>query len=134
MSGWWSIVPIIGDIIDRVIPDKEAAARAKRELEVLEQKGELGLLLEQIEVNKVEAGHRSVFVAGWRPFIGWSCGFIFVYHGIVVHIVEFIAALNGVDVGTLPKFDIGVFTSVLLGLLGLGGLRTYEKFKGVNNR
>jgi len=126
-----SFLPLIGNLIDRIIPDKNAAAKAKASLELLEQSGELQLMLEQVEVNKVEAAHPSIFVAGWRSSIGWICALIFGYHYLVHPIILTIAALNGVEVTNLPVFDLGAMMPVLGGLLGLGGLRTFEKYKGV---
>lgn len=125
-----SFVPIIGNLLDKIIPDKDAAAKAKAELAVMEQKGELDLMLKQLEVNTEEAKHSSMFVAGWRPFIGWVCGIAFAYHFILAPLIAFIAQLHGVTID-LPAFDMSALTTVLLGMLGLGGLRTYEKFKGV---
>lgn len=126
-----SFIPIIGTIIDKIIPDKNAAAKAKAQLELLEQTGELQLMLEQTKVNRQEARHRSIFVAGWRPFIGWICGSAFAYHYLFYPIMVTIAHLNGLDTTNLPTFDLGAMISVLGGLLGLGAFRTFEKWKGV---
>lgn len=128
-----SLLPIIGKVIDRIIPDKHAAQKAKQELEVLDQKGELELMLKQIAINANESKHKSLFVAGWRPFIGWACGVTFVYHFLFVPLIHFIANLNGVQVD-LPHFQVEGLMTVLLSMLGLGGLRTYEKLKGVSSR
>lgn len=81
------------------------------------------------ELNKAEAQHRSIFVAGWRPFIGWVCGFAFTYHYIGLPFIKAIAAYNGVEV-EWPVLETDQLFSVLMGMLGLGGLRTYEKMKG----
>ena len=70
-----ALLPLIGNVIDRVVPDKNANAKAKREIEKSLVENANELLLAQTEINKVEAGHRSLFVAGWRPMIGWSCAF-----------------------------------------------------------
>ena len=83
----------------------------------------------QIEVNKTEAAHRNVFVAGWRPFIGWVCGAAFAYHFVLQPIFVFALAAYGVSL-ELPSFDMGALMTVLTGMLGLGGLRTFEKMKG----
>ena len=118
-------------MIDRIIPDKAAAAKAKQELAVLEQTGELKLLTEQLEVNKNEALHRSVFVAGWRPFVGWVCATAFAYHFVALPILLLVAQLNGTPL-VVPAFDMGSLMTVLGGILGIGGLRSFEKFKGVS--
>lgn len=127
------IVSIGMNLIDRFFPDKEAAAKAKRELLRMEKEGEIHRLAQQVDINMEEARHESIFVSGWRPFIGWVCGIIFAYHGIALPIIKYIAIFSGFDVNTLPEFDIAMFSTVLMGMLGLGGLRTYEKFKGVNH-
>lgn len=87
--------------------------------------------LAQLDINKTEAGHRSVFVAGWRPFIGWSCGIALCYSYVVQPILVFILAQTGYLV-ELPRMDLGEMMPVLMGMLGLGGLRTFEKFKKVS--
>lgn len=124
-------IPIIGDLIDRLIPDTNARKEAKEKLSELEQRGELDLLLGQLAINKQEAAHRSLFVAGWRPCIGWTCGIAFCYSFVISPIARTVMALNGVDVETLPDLETDQMMPVLLGMLGLGGMRTYEKYKGV---
>ncbi len=129
--GLLSFLPIIDTIIDRVIPDKNAARRVKAAMAKEEQSGELKIMLAQVNANAAEGKHSSIFVAGWRPFIGWACGAIFVYHGIAMPIVQYVAVFNGFDVSALPQFDVGLFSTTLFGMLGIGGMRSYEKFKGV---
>jgi hypothetical protein len=113
-------------IVDKFIPDPEAKAKAEQELRaaLVEWDGR------QAEVNRAEAQHASLFVAGWRPFVGWTCGAAFAYHYVLQPLLVFAAALGGKSI-TLPAFSMDSLLTVLLGLLGLGGLRTYEKFKGV---
>jgi hypothetical protein len=89
------------------------------------------LALAQIEVNKAEASSGSVFKGGWRPFIGWVCGIAFLYHFVLQPLLLFTIAVVGVQLPTLPEFDMGTLLTVLGGLLGLGSLRTFEKTKGV---
>jgi len=124
-----ALLPIASSVIDRVVPDKEAAEKAKREiqLELVNNINEIAKA--QIEVNKQEAAHRNVFVAGWRPFIGWICGAAFAYHFVLQPICVFALAAYGVSLD-LPSFDMGALMTVLTGMLGLGGLRTFEKMKG----
>ena len=86
--------------------------------------------LAQMEVNKVEAAHHSIFVAGWRPFIGWCCGIAMGLEFIVRPITQWGILMAG-KVVTLPSLDTEQLYPILMGLLGLGTLRTYEKFKGV---
>lgn len=82
----------------------------------------------QGSVNAIEAQHRSLFVAGWRPFIGWVCGIALAYHYIIRDNIMFIWP----HLSELPPIDPSQLNTILMGMLGLGGLRTYEKFKGVS--
>jgi len=77
----------------------------------------------QAEINKIEAQHRSLFVSGWRPFIGWICGFAFAFHYIVMPLLQSYTDIE------IVEFDTNSLFTVLMGMLGLGGLRTYEKLK-----
>ena len=121
------LIPLLGTILDKIFPNAEDAAKAKLELLKLEQEG----ALKQIEINKTEASHSSIFVAGWRPFLGWSCGLIFTYNFLIQPLLLFILASTGNPVVDLPKLESGEVMTVLLGMLGLGGMRTFEKIKGV---
>ena len=127
-----SILPAVTDVIGRFLPeDKEARAKAERDLEAQLATHLAKIDIAQLEINKAEASHRSVFVAGWRPFIGWTCGGALAYTYVIQPILVFILA-QGDYLITLPKMDIGEMMPVLMGMLGLGGLRTFEKFKGVS--
>jgi hypothetical protein len=111
-------------LIDRLWPDPEKRDLAKLELLKLAAQGELG----QLEVNKVEAAHQRIFVSGWRPYIGWVCGSALTYHYIVRPILSWLAATYSLP--PLPPLDMGDLITVLLGMLGMGALRTSEKLKG----
>lgn len=124
-----ALLPVASSVIDRVIPDKEAAEKAKREMQIELVNNINDIAKAQIEVNKQEAAHRNVFVAGWRPFIGWTCGAAFCYHFVIQPLLIFVLAANGIALD-LPSFDMGALMTVLTGMLGLGGLRTFEKMKG----
>src|SRR4051812_35840191 len=87
--------PIIGQIIDRILPDPTKAAEAKLELAKLEMSGDLQTILAQLEINKVEAASTSIFVAGWRPFIGWVCGSSLAYNYMAQPFLVFLADLVG---------------------------------------
>jgi hypothetical protein len=125
------IAPILGNVLDRFFPDKEKAAEAQRAIEsaLLENAAQINLA--QIEVNKAEAQHRTIFVAGWRPFIGWVCGVALAWHFVGVPVALFFIAWYGAEVPELPVFDMNSLMTVLMGMLGLGGLRTFEKMKGL---
>ena len=87
--------------------------------------------MQQILVNREEAKHRSIWVSGWRPFVGWTCGVALLYHFVLVEIIRFGVAWYGAQIPEIPAFDMDSLMTVLLGMLGLGGLRTYEKQKGL---
>jgi hypothetical protein len=131
-----SIIPaigIIGGVLDKIIPDANLRAQAKADLAVLEVSGELQQILGQLEINKEEAKHESRFVSGWRPAIGWICGFAFGYHYLLYPFIQTTVAVSGGDISGFPVFDLSQMLPVLLGMLGLGGLRSFEKFTKSNN-
>jgi len=84
----------------------------------------------QAEIGKIEAGHRSVFVAGWRPFIGWVCGLALAYNFVVREFLIWALTFQGAAVTPPPALQLEVLTTILYALLGLGGLRTFEKLRG----
>jgi hypothetical protein len=125
-----SLLPVVGDVLDRFFPNKEEKERAAREIEAKLAEHLAKIDLAQLEVNKQEAAHRSLFIAGWRPFVGWTCGLALFYTYVAQPMAMFVMAQTG-DLVQLPHLDLSTMMPVLLGMLGLGGLRTYEKFKGV---
>jgi hypothetical protein len=133
---WQAIIPIIGSVLEKVLPDPQAQADAKIKLLELAQKGDLAVLdaetkiaLGQIEVNKTEAG-TDMFRGGWRPATGWACVFGLVYQFIVQPILPWAVSVSGGSVPPLPPIDNETLMVLLTGMLGLGGLRTFEKIKG----
>lgn len=116
------IEPVAG-IINKVIPDKDQANRLAHEIATLAQRQHNEQMLAQLEVNKVEAAHVSLFVAGWRPFIGWTCGSAMVFNFMLVPIISI-----WVDI---TPMDWAQMSPILMGMLGLAGLRTGEKIKRV---
>jgi hypothetical protein len=125
-----ALLDIGGKVIDRVWPDPEKAAAAKLELFKMQQSGELAAMAGQMEINKVEAANPSVFVSGWRPAIGWVCGAGFAIQFVVGPLAEWGSAFYGHPV-KFPAMDTGTMMPLLLGMLGLGGMRTAEKIQGV---
>lgn len=117
-------------VIDRLWPDPAQAAAAKLELFKLQQSGELAVITGQMEINKAEAANPSVFVAGWRPFIGWVCGAACAWNWIGLPMAKALAVYHQVPFALSPA-DLSEMMPVLIGLLGLGGLRTVEKIQGV---
>jgi len=129
-----ALAPIFEGVL-RFIPDKNKRAEAKEVMEGQILNALTGLVQGQLEINKQEAAHPSIFVAGWRPFIGWVCGVALVWNFIIQPLLLWVAWMMpelGIDMSTAPKLDSGELMTVLLGMLGLGGLRTYEKRLGVN--
>lgn len=124
------IGPVSG-LLDKFIEDKDQKARLAHDIATMAEKHAHEAAMAQVEVNKAEAGHRSIFVAGWRPFVGWTCGVALAYHFVLAPIIIFGASWAGFAIPDLPVFDMDSLMTVLLGMLGLGGLRTYEKNKGL---
>lgn len=135
MAALLALIPAISELLDKIIPDPQAREKAKIELMKAERASDLeelrlALSADQMQgdINKQEAASQSIFVAGWRPFIGWVCGVAFAYHFVIQPILVFIIANHGGKV-ELPAFDMQSLSTVLMGMLGLGGLRTIEKIK-----
>lgn len=125
-------------LIEKIWPDPVKQSQEIRLLEELHQKGDLAklnariqLITGQLDINKIEAGHRSIFVAGWRPFIGWVCGLGLAYATIIEPIMRFVATMFDYT-GKFPVIDTTLTMQVLLGMLGLVAARTREKEKGVS--
>lgn len=119
------------ELAGKFIADKDQAAKLAHELSTMADKHSHEALLAQIEVNKTEAASGSVFKGGWRPFIGWVCGAAFAYHFVLQPFILFGVAVAGVAIPELPTFDMGSLMTVMMGMLGLGGLRSYEKKQGL---
>ena len=124
------IAPVTG-LLDKFIEDKDQKAALAHEIATMSQKHAQELSLAQIEVNKAEAQSGSLFKGGWRPAVGWVCAIAFLYHFLLKDIIMFVCAFAGVEVPELPEFDMSTLLTVLGGMLGIGGLRTYEKQKGL---
>ena len=125
MIGLDAILGIGGKLIDKLIPDPAAQDAARLELLKLQQSGELAAMTAQTEINKAEASNPSVFVSGWRPAIGWVCALAMGYQYLARPLmVAFIPAL------VFPGLDDNLW-QLMMGMLGLGGLRTFEKTQGV---
>ena len=117
----------VSKILDKFVADKDLKQKLEHELLMSIQEANLA----QIKVNQQEAAHKSIFVAGWRPFIGWTCGIALAWHFVLQPLIMFLSVLFGFTLPELPAFDMGSLMTVLMGMLGLGGLRTYEKQKGL---
>jgi len=124
------IGPVTG-ILDKVIEDKDQKAKLAHELATMADKLSHEQQLAQIEVNKAEAASGSLFKGGWRPCVGWVCAIAFFYHFVGQPVIIFIVTLFGMQLPSLPEFDMSTLLTVLGGMLGIGGLRSYEKQKGL---
>lgn len=136
-----AIFGVAGEVIKRVWPDPTEQAKAAHALAELQQNGDLAFLnadvqimLGQIETNKIEAQHGGLFKGGWRPFVGWTCGFGLAYNFVlqpfIIALVQIIAHFTGAQlfpIEFLPTLDVGQLIALLVGMLGLGTMRTYEK-------
>lgn len=140
MSLLLTIIPAISELLDKIIPDPDERERIKLELMREDRASDierlrLALMADQMQgnINQEEAANPNLFIAGWRPFIGWVCGVAFAYHFVLQPILAFIIA-NSSNSGEvmLPAFDMQTLFTVLMGMLGLGGLRTLEKIKNVS--
>jgi len=129
--------------IERIWPDPNKRAEELRKLEELRATGDLAnldahvkIVLAQLEVNKKEAQHKSIFVAGWRPFIGWAGGFSLVYAGIVYPLLLWVWAILQAtgkvpsEMTPPPQLESGILGSIITGMLGVGGMRSFDKAKG----
>ena len=124
------IGPVTG-ILDKFIEDKDQKAALAHEIATMSERHAQELAKGQLEINKAEAASGSVFKGGWRPFIGWVCGIAFAYHFVLQPFIVFGVTVVGVDIPELPSFDMGSLMTVMMGMLGLGGLRSYEKKQGL---
>ena len=124
------LLEIGGKVIDRAWPDPAQAASAKLELFKLQQSGELAQMAGQLEINKIEAASSSVFVAGWRPGVGWVCSAACAWNWIGLPVAKLVCELLGHPLALAPA-DLGEMLPVLLGLLGMSSLRSLEKIKQV---
>ena len=125
-----AIIEIGARLLDKIIPDKDARERAQAELFKAAQDQSFQLSLGQIHTNTEEAKHASLFVSGWRPFIGWVCGFGLTYNFLIYPVLLWVISINGSTIKPPPLFSENLM-ELVLGMLGLGALRTYEKWKGV---
>ena len=131
------ILSIVSEVIGKLIPDPTKAAEAKVRLFELAQAGELKeldanlqLALAQINLNTEEAKSPSIFKSGWRPATGWLCVIGFAYMTVVRPLVPWALTVAGINVPPLPPIDTMEIMAILGGMLGLGGMRSFERAKG----
>ena len=122
------IGPVTG-LLDKFIEDKDQKNKLAHELSTMAERHAQELAKGQLEINKAEAQSRSIFVAGWRPFVGWTCGIALFAHFLAFPTADVIGAYLGYPPVTYPAFDMDSLMTILLGMLGLGGMRSFEKYK-----
>ena len=130
-----ALLPALGTLIDRLIPDRAAAEKAKLEIETQLVASANEAAMAQVEVNKIEAGHSSVFVAGWRPAIGWVCaasmGLYYIPMAVMGTGLWVWACIEAGALVPRPELGTGEIIGLVISLLGMGSLRTTEKLNGV---
>ena len=129
-----TLIPAISGLLSELIPDRDKRDAIAHEIATMTEKQAHDQIMAQVEVNKQEAAHKSLFVAGWRPAIGWICGTGLGYNYVLLPFIKTAAVLSGTEpeiVAVLEPLDFGVMSTILLGMLGLGGMRSYEKRHGV---
>jgi hypothetical protein len=124
------IGPVTG-LLDKFIEDKDQKARLAHDLATMADQHAQELAKGQLEVNKVEAAHKSLFVSGWRPAVGWVCVLGMFGNFITIPFSNFVLALFGIDI-VIPLVPLETMMPVLMGMLGLGAMRTYEKKNSVH--
>lgn len=131
-----ALIPVlasaVGPILDRLIPDTAGREQARLEIETRLAEAMMQTNLEQARITATEAQHRSIFVAGWRPFIGWICGLGFFWAFLGQPLAEWIVLLAGEPGLEAPQMPTELLLEMTLAMLGLGGLRTFEKLRGVS--
>lgn len=125
LTGLGAVADLASTVIQKLFPDKSEQERQQLAMAMTVIQG-------QLDTNKQEAGNTSMFVAGWRPFVGWVCGTGFGVQFVIGPLCEWWSGLFGHPVH-FPPLDIGTMMPLLFGLLGLGGMRTFEKVQGVNS-
>lgn len=118
--------------LDKFFPDADTELKGKLAEAASQINNDYQLQLSQLDINKAEAASTSLFVSGWRPAIGWICGISLAYAAIVEPIARFTASVIFAYVGVFPVIDTDITMQILMGLLGLAGMRTFEKHKGVS--
>ena len=125
-----SLIEPVSVLLDKVIPDKDLKEKLAHEIATMAERHTHAHVQAQLEINKVEAKHNSMFVAGWRPACGWVCVLGMAGNFLVIPFANM--TLNLLETGAeVPMIDLATMLPVLMGMLGLGGLRSFEKVKKV---
>lgn len=130
ITGIGEIANFATDLVNKFWPDKTQAEKDQLALQVQQMTIAANLTQGQIDVNKAEASNQSIFVAGWRPFVGWVCGAAFGWTFVIGPLLSFTLSAFKISVA-LPQLDLSQLSPVLMGMLGLGVMRTVEKVNGL---
>lgn len=128
-----SILDIGKSLIDKLIPDPQAKAAATQKLLEMQQSGDLAVIAGQNRINEIEAANPRIFVSGWRPFIGWVCGSALAFQLIFTPLGMWASGLAGHPT-QFPALNTELLTTLVISMLGMGGLRTYEKLNKVETK
>lgn len=126
-----ALIGPVSELLDKWIPDADTKAQLAHEIATMSERHAHDIALAQISVNREEAKTGGWFRAGWRPAVGWICASAFAWHFVLEPVTLFVLLSAGLPVPPLPDFDMAALLTVLGGMLGLGGLRTLEKSKGI---
>jgi len=125
------LLPLISGVIDKTIPDENGKAKALQDIEKTLIENASSINLAQIATNQTEAKHKNIFVAGWRPAIGWSCALGIFWLFIGANFAQWGMNMAGIE-GEVPTVPSDVLLELTFAMLGMAGLRTFEKIKGVS--
>ena len=125
-----AVAGLLNTAIDKIWPDPAAKASAEAQLMMAQAQAAIASVQQQIDINKLEAANTNIFVSGWRPFVGWVCGSAFAFHFLALPLLNWLAQLFGHD-AIVIAFDMSTLSTVLMGLLGLGTMRSVERLAGV---
>jgi len=120
----------VSKILDKVVSDKDLKEQLSHDIATMAERHSHDVIKAQIEVNKEEAKHKSLFVSGWRPAVGWTCTLALLSNFILIPMTNFILVLANSDIA-IPLIDVSTMMPVLMGMLGLGTMRTVEKINKV---
>ena len=123
-----ALIGPVSSLLEKFIPDKDLRSKLSHEIATMAEKNAHEQIKAQLEINKTEAQHNSLFVSGWRPAVGWTCCLGMAANFLIIPMTNFALALASSNI-SIPLIDLETMLPVLLGMLGLGGLRTYEKVK-----
>jgi len=125
-----ALIGPISSLLEKAIPDSDLRRKLTHEIATMAEKNAHEQIKAQLEINNTEAKHSSLFVSGWRPAVGWTCCLGMAANFLLIPMTNFVLALASSEI-TIPLIELETMLPVLLGMLGLGGMRSFEKSKGV---